>query len=119
MSVIQRFLLIIMLGCLTRSAFAQVAATNQPAINHPINFRNVRVSQVLQIYHNATQLQLAVAADVLQEKRTITLVATAHSPEEVATLIQQALLKQTGITITMIDDKHASVRYRPKPEEVK
>ena len=117
MTVIRRFFLIIMLSSLPGSAFAEILASHLPAINQPINFRNVPVSQVLQIYHDVTRIQLVIATDVLQEKRTITLVAIAHSPAEIATLIESALLKQTGITITKIDGQHASVQYNPKSAE--
>jgi hypothetical protein len=112
MNLIPRFLAIILFACAISPALAQVSNTNVPAINHPINFRSVSVSQILQIYRNVTHLQLAVAPDVLQEKRTITLAATAHSSAEVAKFLEEALLKQTGIAITHIDDHHASAAYR-------
>jgi len=119
MSLIQRMVFIAVLGALTSLACAQTPATNPPAINQAIRIRNVGISEVLQIYHNVTQLQLTIPAAVRQDKRTITIEAVAHSPAEIQKLIEQALLKQTGILITKIDDQHASVTYRAKPAEAK
>jgi hypothetical protein len=119
MSLIQCIALIVLLDSLTGLASAQVPATNPPAMNQAINIRNVGISDVLKIYHDVTRLQLSISSAVLQDKRTITLVGTAHSPAEIQALIEQALLKQTGISITKTDGKHASVEYRAKPAEVK
>ena len=119
MSLIPRIFAVMLLVCVAEPALAQVSPTNPPAINHPINFRSVSVPQVLQIYRNVTHLRLTIAPDVLQEKRTITLAATAHSTTEVAKLLEEALLKQTGIAITHVDDQHASAQYRDKSENTK
>jgi type II secretory pathway component GspD/PulD (secretin) len=104
--------------CMALSVCAEESITNNlPPASHPINFRKVSVLEVLKIYRNVTQTHLTIAADVLQEKRTITLTATAHSPAEVAKLIQEALSKQADILITPHGGKNASVTLKKSGDQ--
>ena len=116
MNLILSIFAIIVFASTTLPVLAQVSNTNPAVATHTINFRRISVSQVLQIYQNVTHLRLAVAPDVLQEKRTISLAATAQSTAEVAKLLEEALLKQTGIVIKHIDDKRASAAYRDQSD---
>ena len=104
-------ILIVCLGVLTgQLSFAQV--TNVTA---NINFVNVQPNEVLDIYKAATKQELVIASDVRRATHGITL-QFSGSPEAVPVLIEQALLKQTGIVITRLDDKRASVTYNDKLE---
>lgn len=118
MNLATRVLAFVLSVCMTLSILAEGSITNNsPSATHPINFRKVNVLDVLKIYGNVTRTHLTVATDVLQEKRTITLTATAHSPAEVAKLIEDALSKQADVLITSQDGKNATVTLKKSGDQ--
>jgi type II secretory pathway component GspD/PulD (secretin) len=76
-----------------------------------INFTNVDVLQVLQLYKDVTGLNLVSDSRVRTVRHQITLQAKAIAKEEMAKLLEKALLEQAAIVITPLDGKRASVTY--------
>jgi hypothetical protein len=101
--------------CLSVLTCHPVHAQNTNKITGNVNFMNVPVDKVLDVYKTVTKSELVIASDVRWARHGITL----HfygSPEAVPPLIEQALLKQAGIVITRLDEKRASVTYNDKLE---
>jgi hypothetical protein len=82
-------------------------------ISYNINFVNVPVGKVLDYYKELMGLDLVISTDVPLTRQGITVRAVNMntSRDAVAKLVEQSLLKQTGIVITRLDGKRASVTY--------
>ena len=85
-------------------------------ITTSINFVNVPVDKVLEVYKASAKSQLIIASDVRRANHSITLHAGGVSREVLQQMIEQALLKQAGIVITRLDDKRVSITYNDKLE---
>jgi len=104
-----------MLVCFGVLACQPSFAQDTNKITTSINFVNVQPNEVLDIYKATTKQELVIASDVRLANHHITL-HFSGSAEELARLIEQALLKQAGIVITRLDDKRASVTYNDQLE---
>jgi hypothetical protein len=113
MKIILFLFIIILLGVL---ACAPVCAENTNKITTSINFVNVPVDQVLDIYKASTSLELVIASNVRLATHSITLRAINVSPEAVPHLLEQALLKQAGVILSRLDEKRVSVTYNDQLE---
>jgi hypothetical protein len=76
-----------------------------------IRFTSAEVAQVLQFYADLTGFQLVVDSRVGKTRLLVTIDAKTPGQTEAAKLIEKALLEQTGIVITRLDEKRASVTY--------
>jgi len=99
-----------MLVCFGVLACQPSFAQDTNKITATITFMNVQPNEVLDIYKATTKQELIIASDVRLANHHITLHFSGSS-EALPALIEQALLKQTGIVITRLDDKRASVTY--------
>jgi len=80
--------------------------TNKSTVG--INYVNVPVNQILDDYQRMTHRELLVANNVHLGIQHITF-HFEGSPDAVPLLLEQALLKQAGIVIARLDEKHATV----------
>ena len=77
-----------------------------------MNLENVPASEVLTIYKQMSGLELVVDSRAKRVTSPVTFKTTTPlKKEEAMKLIQSSLLKQAGIVITPLDDKHASVTF--------
>ena len=73
-------------------------------------WKNVPVSQALEVYKNLTKADLIISSNL--GFHTITLnTEKPISKEDAEQLIEKTLLKQAGIVITPLDANHISVTY--------
>jgi hypothetical protein len=102
--------------CLSILAGNSASSQDTNKITGTIDFVNVPVDRVLDVYKHYAKSQLVIANDVRLAAHNITLHATGVSPEVVRQMIEQALLKQAGIVITRLDDGRVSVTYNDQLE---
>ena len=103
----------------TTPALTETLATNTPTeFNQAVNFRNVPLKQVLRIYSDVAHVHLIIASDVTLEGKTLNLVATAHTRQELQKLIEGALEKQADISIVQEEGQNARVtRYKKQDDQ--
>ncbi len=90
--------LLLMLGLL----FSSLASVSAEELVPPgtIDFTNVAVLQVLQVYKEVTGLNLISDSRVRTVRHQIRLQARANEKEQMAKLLEKALLEQAGIVVT-------------------
>lgn len=77
-----------------------------------VNLKNATAQQVLPIYKAMSGLELLTDSRIKTVHISITLVSPkVNSKAELVKLIETALREQSGIIITQLDDKTASVTY--------
>lgn len=79
-----------------------------------VNFENVDLARVLDIYHELSGLELTIDPQVSHSDAKITV--RTESPvtkQEMAKLLEQALNQQAHLVITKLDGKHAAVKLSP------
>jgi hypothetical protein len=109
--------LLIVLVCVSILAGYPASGQDTDKITSNIEFVNVPVDKVLDVYKTFTKSELVVASDVRRATHGITVHAAGVFPREtVREMIERSLLKQAGIVITHLDDKRVSVTYNDKLE---
>ncbi|MGH7954299.1 MAG: hypothetical protein ACREFE_20580 [Limisphaerales bacterium] len=97
--------------CLSILAGLPASGQDTNKITASINFVNVPVDKILDVYKASAKCELIIASNVRLANHSITLHAGGVSPDVVRQMIEQALLKQAGIVITRLDTKRVSVTY--------
>ena len=82
-----------------------------------INYVNVPVNEVLDNYQRMVHRQLHVASNVELRNQLITFHFVGEA-DAALPLLEQALLKQAGIVITSLDDKHSTVSITNSTRDV-
>src|SRR6267142_1443436 len=102
--------LLVIFTCLSILACCQIYAQSTNQAKGNLSFDKAPIKSVLDIYRSVTGLELFIASNVHQATNRITL-RLGGSPDTCPPIIEQVLLKQAGVVITHLDDKHASVTY--------
>lgn len=89
---------------------------NEEVAGENINFVNVPVSRVLDIYKTIARMELVVATNVRDTHGITVRTEKPMTKDAAAKLIEEALLKQAGVVITRLDSKRTSVTYNDKLE---
>lgn len=98
-------------------AFALVpASTGQPKeeVIPPgmIRFTSADVMQVLDVYREISRCDLVISSHVRQRSTRVTVQSQVQlKMSEAAKFLEQALIEQTGVVITRLDEKRVSVTY--------
>jgi hypothetical protein len=101
------------IGCLMIGSAALALAAVGDAT---LRMQKGSVSQALSFYSSLSGMELTIAPEATNHSKTITLDIDSPLPKkEAAEKIATALREQTGVLITPVDDKHASVT---RPDDV-
>ena len=104
--------ILIIIVCVSILAGYPASGQDTDGITGNIDFVNVPVAKVLDVYKGLTKSELIIASDVRRSAHGITVHAMgASSRETVRQMLERALLKQAGIVVTPLDDKRVSVTY--------
>lgn len=76
-----------------------------------IDFTNVPVAQVLDIYKKMTSRELVISSEIKKVHASITLRLQNASKVEATKAVEKALLEQAGVVITPLDEKRISVTF--------
>ena len=106
--------LLLCICTLSCSRKAENAAAGTGKIIGGMNLVGVPVDSALNIYRGATESELVIASNVQLAKHTITLQASNLHSQDLAPLVEHALLIQAGVILTRLDEKRVSVTYNDR-----